>query len=680
VSRERANGGRKAELAAVSIHSRSEIRANPGLDRGERRVLELIATGAPLPAVLDTLCALIDQESGLISSVYLFDRDRNRLMFAAGPHVPQPFVAATRSFAATPTGGACGAAVSSREPVIVVDATSSPLCAQLRDAIRVSGIAALWSTPFFATDGAVLGTFAVFESEPRSPSDTEQKLVARATHLASIAVERHQTEEALRESEGRFSTAFYAGPACMSISRATDGRFLYVNDRFVSVFGYSHAETIGRTALGLGLYADPDQQSVLLELLDAHTARDVEARTRTKSGETLDMLVSMEPIQLRGEDCILAIACDISDRKRAEDRLERSERLLRLVLDALPVGVAVVDLAGDLILRNPALQRIWGDLIRSGPERHARSRAWWHETGYAVRPEAWASVRAVVNGDVSVNETLDIEAFDGTRKVIQNSAMPIRDPNGDITGAVVVNEDVSARQTAERELQESFSQMRTLTGRLMRAQDDERRRIAQILHETSAQDLAALKMHLARLNRTGAGLSKADRAALTESIDLVDRSMSGIRTLSYLLHPPFLDEAGLLSALRWYAAGFAERSGITVALDLPATVERLPQEMEMTLFRVVQEALINIHRHAGSPTASIRLRSDARRLTLEIGDHGRGMPADLIARLPTGGGAMGVGVPGMRERLQQLGGALGIQSSDAGTTLRAEIPLPPDVA
>jgi signal transduction histidine kinase len=324
--------------------------------------------------------------------------------------------------------------------------------------------------------------------------------------------------------------------------------------------------------------------------------------------------------------------------------------------------------------------RIWGGLIRSGPERYATSKAWWHETGHAVRPEEWASVRAVVNGDVSVNEKVDIEAFDGTRKVIQNSAFPIRDANGRITGAVVVNEDISARQTAEGELQESFSQMRTLTGRLMRAQDDERRRIAQMLHETSAQDLAALKMHLARLHRTAAGLSTADRAVLTESIELAERSMSGIRTLSYLLYPPLLDETGLLPALRWYAAGFAERSGIEVALDLPSTFERLPQDVETTLFRVVQEALINIHRHADSPTAWIRLRIDDQRLTLEVEDHGRGMPSDLVARLPTGEGAMGVGVPGMRERLQQLGGTLAIQSSDAGTTVRAEIPRPPDAA
>jgi signal transduction histidine kinase len=220
--------------------------------------------------------------------------------------------------------------------------------------------------------------------------------------------------------------------------------------------------------------------------------------------------------------------------------------------------------------------------------------------------------------------------------------------------------------------------MRTLTGRLIRAQDDERRRIALMLHETTAQDLAALKMHLARLSRTGLGLSDADRAALTESIDLAERSMTSIRTLSYLLHPPFLDEAGLLSALRWYASGFAKRSGIQVDLDLPTALERLPQVVETTLFRIVQEALINIHHHAESSTALIRLRVDALRLTLEIADRGRGMPSEVIAELPTGGGALGVGVAGMRERLQQLDGTLEIESSARGTTVRAQIPLPPN--
>jgi signal transduction histidine kinase len=175
-------------------------------------------------------------------------------------------------------------------------------------------------------------------------------------------------------------------------------------------------------------------------------------------------------------------------------------------------------------------------------------------------------------------------------------------------------------------------------------------------------------------------VAEADRAVLGESIDLAERSMVGIRTLSYLLHPPFLDENGLLSALRWYAAGFGQRSGIPVELNLPSTFERLPQDVETTLFRVVQEALINIHRHADSPTARIQLHVDGGRLVLEIEDHGRGMPADLLSRLEADGGAVGVGIAGMRERLEQLGGTLEIESSDHGTVVRARISLAADAS
>jgi signal transduction histidine kinase len=284
-------------------------------------------------------------------------------------------------------------------------------------------------------------------------------------------------------------------------------------------------------------------------------------------------------------------------------------------------------------------------------------------------------VRAFINGETSVNEVLDIEAFDGVRKTIHNSAVPIRDTNERITGAVVVNEDISAWKTAERELNDSYNQMRALTGRLMHAQDEERRRIARMLHETTAQDLAGLKMLLARLNRTAGGLGDGERSALTESISLAERSMTQIRTLSYLLHPPFLDEMGLLSALRWYAAGFAERSGIKLDVELPERFERLPLDTETALFRIVQESLINIHRHAGSKTARILLRRDAESLVLEIQDRGHGIPKASLQHITSRGGVAGVGIAGMGERIEQLGGRFEIKSGDGGTTVRARLPL-----
>jgi signal transduction histidine kinase len=409
-------------------------------------------------------------------------------------------------------------------------------------------------------------------------------------------------------------------------------------------------------------------------------ARDLEVVIERPDGSFITTLVNVAPLSDDEGNLTGAMNCfqDITDRKRAEEALRQSERLLRLVLDALPVGVALVDVSGDIVISNPASQRIWSGSILSGRERYAQTKAWWHATGKRVAPGEWASVRAIVSGETSVNEVVDIEAFDGTRKVIQNSAVPIRDVDEHVTGAVVVNEDISARTTAERQLKGSYDQMRALTGRLMRAQDDERRRIARMLHETTAQDLAALKMLLARVDRTADRLSDRERSALTESMSLAEQSMTAIRTLSYLLHPPFLDETGLLSALRWYAAGFAERSGIRLELDLPERLERLRLETETALFRIVQESLTNIHRHAESETARIRLHREAGTLVLEIEDRGHGIPTASLMSIASGRSLVGVGIAGMSERIEQLGGHLEIESGDHGTIVRVRLALAKD--
>jgi signal transduction histidine kinase len=232
----------------------------------------------------------------------------------------------------------------------------------------------------------------------------------------------------------------------------------------------------------------------------------------------------------------------------------------------------------------------------------------------------------------------------------------------------------SEREVAGQAPDVAVGQSHPLAGRLLHAQDDDRRRIAQMLHETTAQDLAALKMHLARLSRTASHLADADRSALSESVALADQSITAIRRLSYLLHPPLLDEMGLLSALRWYAAGFARRSGIDVNLELPESLERLPLATETALFRIVQESLSNIHRHAQSDTARIGLRTDAGMFVLEIADHGRGIPEHARR----GGGVVGLGIAVMIERIDQLGGHLEIESTDdggTGTTVRVRLPL-----
>jgi PAS domain S-box-containing protein len=490
----------------------------------------------------------------------------------------------------------------------------------------------------------------------------------------ALARERNE----LRESEARFRQLAENIREVFWVWDVDASRVSFVSPMYEEVFGRSAA----------GLYADFGS---FLEAIHPDDRARVEATVaRARAGTPTDQQYrvvwpdgSLRWVRDRAFPIsdptgavrrVVGVADDITERTHAEEGLRRSEELLRLVLDSLPVGVALFDRAGDIVLSNPASEGIWAGAVRSGRDRYAQSKAWRHDTGDRVKPEEWASARALATGDPSVNEILEIEAFDGVRKTIKNTAVPIRDVAGSITGAVAVNEDITARVAAERALRSSYDQLHKLAGRLMRAQDDERRRIAQNLHETTAQDLAALKMLLGRLNRT-ADLGAEEHGIVVEAMSLAERSMNEIRTLSYLLHPPFLDEAGLVSALRWYAAGFAKRSGIKVELDLPESFPRQPPDTETALFRVVQESLINTHRHGGSETARIRLRARDDELLLEIDDSGRGIPSGALEEILAGGGTAGVGIAGMSERMKQLGGRLEVTSGAGGTTVRAVAPL-----
>ena len=228
-------------------------------------------------------------------------------------------------------------------------------------------------------------------------------------------------------------------------------------------------------------------------------------------------------------------------------------------------------------------------------------------------------------------------------------------------------------QERTAELDAANQKLRRLTTRLLELQDEERRRIARDLHDSIGQMLAALSMNLSGVRADIDRLAKAT-ATLTDSEDLVQEMCKEVRTISHLLHPPLLDEAGLSSALGWYADGFAQRSKIAVDLDCPDDFGRVPREMETAVFRLVQECLTNIHRHSGSSTAKIRLHRSKHELVIEVEDRGKGIPAEKLGRM-TSVGAPGVGITGMKERVRQLGGTLEINSDGTGTRVVACLPL-----
>lgn len=222
------------------------------------------------------------------------------------------------------------------------------------------------------------------------------------------------------------------------------------------------------------------------------------------------------------------------------------------------------------------------------------------------------------------------------------------------------------------ELERERREVQELSSRLLKAQDDERRRISRELHDSTGQLLVALTMNLARLKSEQMWSNPEADALIDDTTAIVDEMSRQLRTMSYLLHPPMLDEAGLVSAVKWYVDGFASRSSIETSMDC-SELGRLPGELEITLFRLIQESLTNIHRHSGSKTALIRIRRNDASVRLEVIDQGTGFGVGKAAvGVPP---KSGVGIPGMRERVRRFGGTIDISTSPGGTTIAAQLPI-----
>jgi signal transduction histidine kinase len=223
-------------------------------------------------------------------------------------------------------------------------------------------------------------------------------------------------------------------------------------------------------------------------------------------------------------------------------------------------------------------------------------------------------------------------------------------------------------------VQQRTEALRTLSAKLHRVQDEERRHLARELHDSTGQTLAALKLYLGSLwDRLKTGQPTSE--VFDQINALADQALKEIRTTSYLLYPPLLDEAGFASATQWYVEGFAKRSNIEVKLQLPSSVPQLLRPIETALFRVLQESLTNIHRHSCSQTAEVRLRLERDIVTLEVQDYGKGIPAEVLEKFNRTGAGVGVGLAGMRERIEEIYGRLELCSGGNGAVVRARVPM-----
>jgi PAS domain S-box-containing protein len=542
-----------------------------------------------------------------------------------------------------------------------------------------------------------------------------RELLARVnSHLkmARIRREAARVERKLRaEAElerSRLHDLFMQAPAAIGFLSGPQHRFTFVNLDWIKVTGRRRVEDfIGKTVRE----ALPELEGQgLLELLDG-VYRTGAPFIGTARKVTLNRGVNAQPEEvyfdfvyqpMRGTtgevEGILIHGVDVT-------QAERANNLLASIVGSSDDAIVSKSLDGIITSWNNAAERIFGYTPEEAVGKHIS----------LIIPadrqdEEIGILRRIRTGNrVDHFETVR-QRKDGTLIDISATISPVKDSTGRIIGASKVARDISQRMQSEialRQSEERFrklaetldaevrarteeleqrngevltqaEQVRQLSWQLLRTQDEERRHIARELHDSAGQTLAVLGMNLATIIENARKQAPDIVETAEQTHEILEELTKEIRTTSYLLHPPLLDENGLPAALSWYIRGLSERSGLDIAFSISEEFGRLPRDMELVVFRLVQEGLTNIHRHSGSKRAIIRIVRDSDRVLIEVRDQGKGIPKEKLAQIQYG--RAGVGIRGMRERLRQFQGEMILDSTGSGTTVVVTIPVSREIA
>jgi PAS domain S-box-containing protein len=485
-------------------------------------------------------------------------------------------------------------------------------------------------------------------------------LAIQSALIMTLLVERRRRQKAiirLKDSEARYRNV--VDTQTELICRfLPDTRLTFVNEAYCRYFGRTKYQLVGTKFIFL---IPESERESMLRYVESLVERP---RTETKEHPvigpdgscswhqwTSSVISTVPSVEIQG------VGRDISTRKHLEQQLVRSEREFSRLVENSPDVICRLNRDRRFIYVSPNLDGIFGLGVEAfiGKRPSEVTAADYDSSEFEFRCEEAIDKRLVTKCD-----------FHYRGRYYRTRIIPEYSSDGDVESVMTISEDFTDRRRTELELTK-------LTTRLLTLQDEERRKIARELHDGAAQNMFALTMNLSRLGKELNHRSPRIKGVLSDSQQLAEESLSELRTITYLLHPPVLDQTGLADALHWLARGFSKRSGIQVDTSAVQEIGRLAPDCERALFRIVQESLTNVRRHSGSDTAYILLERSDGEVKLHVQDHGHGMP-------PVGAGAaegtseFGVGIPGMRQRLTQLGGRIKIDSSDRGTTIIVVVP------
>lgn len=521
-----------------------------------------------------------------------------------------------------------------------------------------------------------------------------------------LGVTRDVTKRVIAERASALLAAIVDSSDDAIVSKNLDGVITSWNRGAERIFGYTANEAVGRN-ISLIIPSDRlvEEADILGRLRRGERVDHFETIRRRKDGTMINVSVTISPVKDARGKVIGAskVARDITEKRRGEERERQfaaattaANAKFRAVFEQTTVFAGIATKDGVLIEANKLCLEACGYRSEEVLGKPFWETPWWRNFSES-RLKIRNATPNVAQG-VPYRETLRYSWADGTERIVDFALYPIVDDHGQVlflhpTGVDVTQQkrteedyrrltqsldaEVRAR-TAELEQRNAdvlrqSEQLRELSWRLLRIQDEERRHVARELHDSAGQLLAVLGMNLSSIVDEVKAKVPAIAKSTEQTAELVQQLTREIRTMSYLLHPPLLDENGLVAALSWYIDGLKERSGLAITLDIPSGFGRLPSDMELVVFRFIQECLTNIHRHSGSKVAEIAIRREAQKMFVEVRDQGKGIPQHKLAEIRSEGS--GVGIRGMRERLRQFNGEIIIESTAVGTAVRAVIPI-----
>ena len=683
------------------IRDISHRKRREALLAGENRLLEMVAKGDSLADILDSLCLLVEeQSSGVLASILLMEPNGKRLRHGAAPSLPKAYTDAIDGLVIGPSVGSCGTAAYRAEQVIVSDIATDPLWADFRDLALAHSLRACWSTPIFSAEGKVIGTFAMYYCEPRSPSPREQETIKHITHLAGVATQRRLAEAALRESEAYLAEAQRLSHTGSWAWAPATGEIRYWSGETYRVLGFDPDAGPPRFETFFQRLC-PDDQSRVRELFESAVREKIDFETDYRivhpAGAIRNIHAVGHPVCDETGHLVefVGTVIDITESKRSEEALRGSEQVARGQVEALAHSLDVLATAPDpekfigqmlstigrlltapsvtlwlfdessdsLILRSSTSDG--GKLAAPDPEHpFVKNPLFWKEN--AVVQELLFTAGPVVCDDVETDPRVNGDwgehlKRNGTKRFL---AVPLL-VGGQVRGFVGIRHaDQASYRPEEIELTQALAHQVMLALQLNEFAEqgqraavfEERNRMARDIHDTLAQGFTGVIVQLeAAEDAISCGCREEADNHLHRAGELARRSLSEARRSVHALRPQALQEHNFWEALKGTIKNTTVGTALHATFEAQGKLPELPQPWQENLLHIGQEALTNTLKYAHARNFKTRLTYKAKELRLELRDDGNGFKAKDRHD--------GVGLRGMRERVEQMGGELEIASA-----------------